>query len=141
MAGQMLAARDGHIMDVFQLTKPQGWRPDPVRQAATAKKTFTPHSPQSWLDQIGISFTILDEITAFCLKLLEADLSSYMSESNATLVQDMNGPETIAGVIEVGTRAFPDCSLHAQPDKDLPLPSKFASTSLRYLMCRASKNL
>ncbi|KAK9800257.1 hypothetical protein WJX73_008466 [Symbiochloris irregularis] len=97
---QMLAAGDGHIMDELQLTKPQGWRPDPARQAQIVR-TFTPHPPASWLDQIGISFAILDEVTGLCLKLLEADPSQYMSESNATLVQDMNGPESIAEVIEV----------------------------------------
>lgn len=111
MIAQMLAASDAHIMDEFQLTKPEGWKPDPVRQAAIAR-TFTPHPPTSWLDQVGISFGILDEVTAFCMKLLEADPSSYMSESNATLVLDMNGPETIAGVIEVGAAALV-CCCHA----------------------------
>lgn len=60
----MIASKDGHIMDDFLLQKPLNWRPDPQGRAA-AISSFTPHPPSSWLDTIGISFGILNPVSAF----------------------------------------------------------------------------
>ena len=42
------------------------------------------------------------QITQLCLELLEATPASYMDEQNASLVQNMNGRESVAEVIQVG---------------------------------------
>lgn len=60
-AVQMIASGDGHVADDWALHKPLKWEPDLVRRTA-AMRTFSSHPPDSWLDRIGISFGVLDQV-------------------------------------------------------------------------------
>ena len=61
MRVQMVAFADGEVMDEWMLAKPAHWRPDPDAQAAWMAR-FQPRPPQDWVDAVGVSSGLVDEV-------------------------------------------------------------------------------